>query len=129
MIYSPKRKISIFSSNWLQISLISGKNENTLNALNIPCLIVWHIQIEEPQAPLKTQFFFIRKGGIHKKTYSFHNHIALWGTACPVHNQLRNQTKIKFSFSWIEFYGLCWSLAPNRLRDRSCATSQKSNYN
>lgn len=58
-----------------------------------------------------------------QKYISFHNYIAVLGTCCLVHNQLRNQTKAKFSFSQMEFYGLYWSLVPNRLRDRDWTTT------
>ena len=64
---------------------------------------------------MKTQFL-IKKEGIHRNTSLSTIIQQYW--AQPVWYTTRNQTKVKFSFSWMEFYGLCWSLAPNWLRDR-----------
>lgn len=94
-------KINIFSNNWFEISSISNENENTLNAVNVPCLIVWHIQIE---VSTKSQFF--------PQLYN------LFGTQ-PNKKTRPNQ---KFSVSWTKFYGLSWSLTPNWLMDRDWTT-------
>lgn len=72
-----------------------------------------------------------------QKYSSSQNHKAGLRTVCLVCNQLRNQIKAKFSFTWTKLYGPCWSLAPNRLRDwlkqdtNTCAAaaSHSSNKN
>lgn len=82
------------------------------NCIKCSMLMPWHCQIEAHQAPLKTRFFFMKKRKNPQKYNSFHNHTAVLGTACLVHNQLWHQTKTTFSFSWRE---VLW---PNKLRTR-----------